>query len=118
MRLLTFATTGLALWSLVSSFGAYAQSSNDEARRLFVNGVAPLPACALCHTLKKAGATGQVGPDLDDLMPDVDRVEKAMRNGIGPMPSYKTLTDAQIKLIASYVAIAAGTPLLILIPFR
>jgi cytochrome c6 len=116
MRVRTFAATavrGLTLLSLltsIASIDAHAQSGSDEGRKLFVDGVAPLPACALCHTLKKAGATGQIGPDLDDLRPDADRVERAMRNGIGPMPSFKALTEAQIKTLADYVAAAAGAP--------
>ncbi len=110
MRLRVFAATSLALLSLLPSIDAQAQASVDDGRKLFVDGVAPLPACALCHTLKKAGASGQIGPDLDDLRPDADRVEKAMRNGIGPMPSFKTLSEAQIKMLASYVAGAAGAP--------
>jgi len=101
---------GLTLLSLQALPVAQAQSSDDMGRKLFVEGVAPLPACALCHTLKKAGATGQIGPDLDDLRPDADRVEQAMRNGIGPMPSFKTLTEAQIKALASFVAASAGAP--------
>jgi cytochrome c6 len=110
MRLLTLAGMGLTLLSLQAFPVAHAQSSDNMARRLFVDGVAPLPACALCHTLKKAGATGQIGPDLDDLRPDAERVEKAMRNGIGPMPSFKTLTEDQIRMLASYVAASAGAP--------
>ena len=98
------------LASFLALHSAQAQSPPDEARRLFVNGAPPLPACALCHAFKNAGATGQIGPDLDDLRPDADRVEKALRNGIGPMPSFKTLTEAQIKGLAAYVAGAAGQP--------
>ena len=99
-----------ALLPLLIDTSAHAQVSADESRKLFVSGAASLPACALCHTLKKAGATGQIGPDLDDLRPDADRVEKAMRNGVGPMPSFKTLTDVQIRALARYVAASAGAP--------
>jgi mono/diheme cytochrome c family protein len=62
----------------------------------------------LCHALKHAGATGEIGPALDDLKPDAARVEKAIRNGIGQMPANTTLTDAQIRLLAQYVARATG----------
>ncbi|MGO4392932.1 cytochrome c [Variovorax sp. M-6] len=86
--------------------GAHAQPATDEGRKLFLTGATP--ACALCHTLKKAGATGQIGPDLDELQPDAARVEKAIRNGIGPMPAFKSLTDEQIRTLARYVASATG----------
>ena len=66
------------------------------------------PACAVCHTLKDAGAEGAIGPVLDELQPDADRVTRAMRNGIGSMPSFKgTLSDAEIAAVALYVSRAS-----------
>jgi cytochrome c6 len=35
-------------------------------------------------------------------------VEKAIRNGIGQMPAYTTLSDAQIRQLADYVARVTG----------
>jgi cbb3-type cytochrome c oxidase subunit III len=65
--------------------------------------------CASCHTLKDAGATGAIGPVLDELRPDEDRVLAALRGGVGVMPSFAgTLTDAQMRTIARYVAQASG----------
>jgi mono/diheme cytochrome c family protein len=58
--------------------------------------------------LAHAGATGEIGPVLDELKPDAARVEKAIRNGIGQMPAYQSLSDAQIKELARYVATATG----------
>lgn len=107
MRHLPWAVAGLVvLWMT----GLHAQPAGDEGRKLFVAGAPPLPACALCHALKKAGATGQIGPDLDDLQPDAARVEKALRNGIGPMPAFASLTDEQIRTLSRYVASASGAP--------
>lgn len=68
-----------------------------------------VPACAVCHTLKDAGAEGTVGPILDELKPDAARVSKALRNGLGSMPSYKgTLSEEQIAALARYVSRASG----------
>lgn len=68
-----------------------------------------VPACAVCHTLKDAGAAGEIGPVLDDLKPDAGRVAAALRNGIGQMPSYEgALNDTQIAALAAYVARAAS----------
>jgi mono/diheme cytochrome c family protein len=65
--------------------------------------------CSGCHTLKDAGATGHVGPDLDRLKPSVDQVEHQVTNGGGGMPAFRgQLSDAQIKAVAQYVAGAAG----------
>ena len=77
------------------------------ARALFTKGA--VPPCALCHTLKDAGAAGAVGPALDELQPDAARVVAALKNGIGAMPSYKaTLTEAQMQALGRYVAKASG----------
>ena len=51
------------------------------------------PACALCHTLKDAGAAGAVAQVMDEIKPDAARVAKTLRNGLGNMPSYKGAID-------------------------
>lgn len=98
--LLTNRMTALVL-ALVAG-ACHAQ--DEEGKRLF-QSVAP--ACALCHTLKAADAGGQIGPSLDELKPDADRVAKALRNGIGQMPAFKHLSEAQVQAIARYVEQAA-----------
>lgn len=82
------------------------QVNMEEGKKLFTS--ATTPACAVCHTLDHAGAQGAVGPNLDELKPDAARVEKALRNGIGQMPVFTTLTEEQIKLLANYVSAATG----------
>jgi cbb3-type cytochrome c oxidase subunit III len=65
--------------------------------------------CASCHTLKDAGATGTIGPNLDQLMPAVAIVMKQVTNGGQVMPAFKdVLTKAQIDAVAKYVATHAG----------
>ncbi len=98
--------TAAAAFLLLAAGSATAQDVMQEGRKLFTTAV---PACALCHTLRDAGATGEIGPVLDELKPDAARVEKALRNGIGQMPAFTaTLSDAQISLLAQYVARASG----------
>jgi cbb3-type cytochrome c oxidase subunit III len=66
--------------------------------------------CASCHTLKAAGATGTVGPNLDQLKPSEPIVQHQVEVGGGVMPAFKgTLTQAQIDAVAKYVADSAGT---------
>ncbi len=77
----------------------------DAGRQLFHKAV---PACAICHTLADAQSTGAIGPELDEIKPDAARVETAIRNGIGQMPAYTTLSDDEIKTLARYVAQAAS----------
>jgi mono/diheme cytochrome c family protein len=60
--------------------------------------------CSGCHTLKAAGATGNVGPNLDDLKPAYARIVTQVENGGGPMPAFKTtLTATQIHDVAAFV---------------
>jgi mono/diheme cytochrome c family protein len=65
--------------------------------------------CGSCHTLKDAGATGTVGPNLDQLKPPYARIVKQVTNGGAIMPAFKTkLTPAQIQAVARYVSSVAG----------
>jgi cbb3-type cytochrome c oxidase subunit III len=65
--------------------------------------------CASCHTLKAAGATGTVGPNLDQLKPAQARVVRQVTNGGAVMPAFKgKLTPAQIAAVATYVSSNAG----------
>ncbi len=65
--------------------------------------------CASCHTLADAGATGEVGPNLDDAKPDAALVKERVTNGKAPMPAFKgQLSDAQIADVAAYVSSVAG----------
>jgi cytochrome c6 len=67
------------------------------------------PACATCHTLQAAGAQGQVGPVLDELKPDAARVLRALKAGIGVMPSYaERLSEKDMQAVAQFVAHATG----------
>lgn len=77
-----------------------------EGKLLFTQKA--VPACAVCHTLKDAGAEGAIGPVLDELKPDAERVAKAVKNGLGQMPAYTSLSDAQIQAVSRYVAKASG----------
>jgi sulfite dehydrogenase len=87
--------------ALALAAGAAGAQPDDEGRRLFTSVT---PACALCHSLKDAGADGAIGPSLDELKPDEDRVVQAMRNGIGQMPAFAHLREEELRAIARYVA--------------
>jgi mono/diheme cytochrome c family protein len=65
--------------------------------------------CATCHTLKAAGATGTVGPNLDQLKPSEPTVAHQVEVGGGAMPAFKgTLTPAEITAVAKFVSSSAG----------
>ena len=92
---------------LYSAIAGAADPANAEAgRELFNKNTTP--ACAVCHTLADAGAVGTIGPDLDELKPDAKRVAQAVRNGIGVMPAFDSLSDADVETLAQYVSSATG----------
>jgi sulfite dehydrogenase len=65
--------------------------------------------CGACHTLEAAGASGNAGPNLDQVKPDAAHVGEVVTNGRGAMPPYKgRLTDKQISDVAAYVAQATA----------
>ena len=66
--------------------------------------------CSSCHTLADAGATGEVGPNLDQLKPGIALVETQVINGGGAMPAFQgTLSEEEIAAVAAYVSTVAGT---------
>ena len=60
--------------------------------------------CAACHTLQDANSYGNIGPNLDEIKPDIMRIILAVTNGIGVMPAYEgDLSVEEIKAVATYV---------------
>jgi mono/diheme cytochrome c family protein len=60
--------------------------------------------CGGCHTLEAAGASGNVGPNLDDAKPSKELVIDRVTNGKGVMPSFKDSYSAeQIAAVADFV---------------
>jgi mono/diheme cytochrome c family protein len=76
-------------------------SGGSDPRQVFAN------TCGSCHTLAAADTEGQVGPNLDELQPDADRVRKAIEEGPGVMPN-NLLEGAEADAVAQYVADNAG----------
>lgn len=65
--------------------------------------------CTGCHTLKDAGSTGTVGPNLDQVKPPLTKVVPQVLNGGGAMPPFKgQLSTKQIADVAAYVVKATG----------
>ena len=60
--------------------------------------------CAVCHTLQAAESKGQIGPNLDQLKPQIPQIIFAVTNGIGVMQSWEgILTYEEIEAVAYYV---------------
>ena len=63
-------------------------------------------ACAGCHTLKAAGAEGNVGPNLDTVDVTIESVVEMVTYGLGVMPAYgedEILTKEEIDIVSFYV---------------
>lgn len=99
------------LFALASLLAAVPAGADDArlalGRQVFTEQAQP--SCSLCHGLREAGASGVIGPDLDQLKPSVERVATAVRGGVGVMPSFAaSLSAEQIEAVAHYVAQVAG----------
>ena len=100
--------SALVLALLLAGCGGGEDDARMRAGRAVFTDLAR-PRCTLCHTLRDAGASGKVGPDLDRLKPDTLRVARAVTGGVGVMPSQAgNLTAEQIRAVAAYVAAVAG----------
>jgi mono/diheme cytochrome c family protein len=72
-------------------------------------GVFAKAGCGACHTLKAAGSSGTIGPNLDDAHPDYALATTRVTFGKSPMPSFKgQLTDQQIADVAAFVVTSTG----------
>ena len=64
--------------------------------------------CAACHTLLDAGSDENIGPNLNEIRPDIMRVVAAVTNGIGVMPAYQgELSPEEIEAVAYYVSVSS-----------
>ena len=64
--------------------------------------------CAACHTLSDAGSVGEIGPNLNQIRPQVQTILMSVRNGVGVMPAMEgILSDEEIDAVAHYVSISA-----------
>ena len=60
--------------------------------------------CGACHALQAAVSVGEIGPNLDQLKPQIPRIIYTVTNGIGVMPAFESmLTFEEIEAVAYYV---------------
>lgn len=96
-------------------------------KQLFIKGENGKPSCGSCHTLKDAGTTGTIGPNLDDAFgPGRDQgfkqdtiaaivagqikyPGKAQVTKIGGVMPADLVTGDNVDAVAAYVASVAGT---------
>jgi mono/diheme cytochrome c family protein len=102
-------TTTAAATTTTASTGTTATSTATQGDAVAGKSVFSSAGCSGCHTLKAAGATGTVGPNLDQAKPDYRLATSRVTNGKGVMPSFKgQLSDQQIADVAAFVVKATG----------
>ena len=98
---LIFISYYILLFNIILSQNISANDLLEKGKKIFLGE----GNCATCHTLKNANSKGNIGPNLDEIKPDIVRVLTAVKNGIGVMPAYEgMLSDDEIKAVAFYVA--------------
>lgn len=78
------------------------QAASGDPKEVFAS------TCGGCHTLSAAGASGRVGPNLDEVEPEAAEVVQAIEQGPGQMPQ-GLLEGEQAQQVADYVAQNAGS---------
>ena len=92
----------ILLISLLLIFSSYALA--DSKMELGLDVYNNKAQCGVCHTLQAAGSKGQIGPNLDQLKPQIPQIIYTVTNGIGVMPAFDgTLTTEEIEAVAHYI---------------
>ena len=82
-----------------SSGGEPTTSTSDTGSAVFADA-----GCGDCHTLFAAGSTGAVGPNLDQISIDRERVIEQVTRGGGAMPAFKgRLDNDEIESVADFL---------------
>ena len=93
----------IVLSLLIFSISAFADPKMELGLEVFNNKA----QCSMCHTLKAAKSIGEIGPNLDQLKPQKNRIVYAVTNGTGVMPSFEgMLSVEEIEAVAHFVSIS------------
>jgi len=94
----------LLILTFASNFQANADELFSKGKEVFLEA----GNCAACHSLSDAGSIAEIGPNLNQIRPEVQTILMAVKNGIGVMPAMEgILSDEEIEAVAHYVSIAA-----------
>ncbi len=94
----------LLFFILASNIQANADELFNKGKEVFLEA----GNCAACHSLSDAGSVAEIGPNLNQIRPQVQTILMAVKNGIGVMPAMDgILSDEEIEAVAHYVSISA-----------
>ena len=97
-----FSTLLILIFAL--NFQANADELYSKGKEVFLEA----GNCAACHSLSDAGSIAEIGPNLNQIRPQVQTILMAVKNGIGVMPAMEgILSNEEIEAVAHYVSIAA-----------
>lgn len=115
MALVLAMPVSLAITVLALLFGLLVTVGYDEGGEATPTTTAPAQNegaelfaslnCGGCHTLSAAGATGTVGPNLDETQLSTEEIEAVVETGRGAMPAFgDQLEPAELQALAEYVS--------------
>jgi mono/diheme cytochrome c family protein len=90
----------------VGGLASRAQAEDTKTADLIAAGrdLFSANSCSACHTLADAGASGSVGPDLDNPNLTRETIVSRVSMGGGPMPSFAgQISEADIGKLADYI---------------
>ena len=65
--------------------------------------------CGSCHTLSATGSAAEIGPNLDQIKPQISQIILAVTNGTGVMPAFEgMLTSKEIEAVAYFVSTSSN----------
>ena len=95
-----FIISYIFIFNISSSKNINADDLFEKGKQIFLEE----GNCATCHALEDANSYGNIGPNLNEIKPNISRVLMAVTNGIGVMPAYQgQLSDEEINAVATYV---------------
>ena len=92
------------IFALIINANANADELFNKGKEIFLEA----GNCVACHTLSDAGSNAMIGPNFNEIRPDVPRIIMAVKNGIGVMPAMEDiLSNEEIEAVAHYVSVSA-----------
>ena len=65
--------------------------------------------CGACHSLSATGSTGKIGPNLDQIKPQIPQIILTVTNGSGVMPAFEgMLTSEEIEAVAYFISTSSN----------
>ena len=102
MALLFFSMKKLIIFLFIYFFSVFVFA--DDKMKLGLEIYNNKAQCGTCHILNAAKSEGQIGPNLDQLKPQLSQIVMAVTNGVGVMPAWDgVLSTEEIEAVSYFV---------------